>query len=70
MKETDNKLLTATFDTMIECLCTFYETLTLISSELYFTSTGGIKKRIFQTGTCQKKCFSTMKRDRTPVTLC
>ena len=44
MKETDNKLLTATFDTMIECLFTFYESLTLISSALYFTSTGGIKK--------------------------
>ena len=69
MKETDNKLLTATFDTMIECLFTFYESLTLISSALYFTSTGGIKI-IFQTGTCQKKCFSTIKRDRTPVTLC
>ena len=50
MKETEDKLLPATFDAVIECMCILYESLTLISSALCFTSTGGVKERTFQTG--------------------
>ena len=69
MKEEDNKLLPAKFNAMIECLCTFYESLTLISSALCFTSTRIVKKRIFQTGTCKKMLLYNETRQNTTNTL-